>query len=236
MPSAPDSPAPRRKGPPLQLVIMLAIVGSLMLIIWFKLSSPVFSESQKARNTALYFIEAIAQAPIEKTGQELHPEVRRHFNRDTLPKRFQELGLQSPNLTIVAWHNERYVSSPLEWRWRVDVRNAQQLDIPLLVSVRMPEQMSLGRRWRLYSLCRPDLDLRRKSWEALSQSEELAEVRASGFEANQTAAWPLVGYDPLQISIPGTDGRRLLLAWEATPAEQLNCDYTLQAKRLQSAE
>ena len=66
-----------RKGPPFQIVLIMACVGVLMIISWLSISSPEAREENKARTTLVYFLEALGRAPLERVGKELHPTVLR---------------------------------------------------------------------------------------------------------------------------------------------------------------
>lgn len=218
----------KRKGPPLQLVILMAISGSLMLVAWMKLSSPDFSEPQKARLAAQYYLEALGNAPIERLGLELHPDVRRPLTQDSLKQKFKRLGLEQALQLPADW--EPLVQSAQERSWRLNA-SAGGTQFPVLINVRLPNEMSLGRRWRVYGICRPDLDLPaelqrlHQSPPAAGDSPTLKALRALPVASLQGGA--LQPGQPLNWTLP--DGR--VTVWDSQPDGSLGCAYSLRFMR-----
>lgn len=211
---------------PIQLVIMIAFVGVMMLLIWLKLASPEFKESYKAQQTAQFYLEALGKAPIDKLGSELHPDVRKTYNHESLAALYKTLGIDK-GVTILQMREEAFVKEPAQWSWRIDVKTATQARVPLLVSVRQPSAQSIARRWRVYALCRPDLALPVKVREFLSDRKNRAEW--PGLERFKPAAetsWKLVSTNPPTMLVPGQDPKeRLTIRWLVSPDGQLGCDY-----------
>lgn len=232
----------KRKGPPPQVLIIFAFVLVLMGISAYSVFSSSFQEEHKARQTARYFLEALGRVPPKDLGKHLYGEVRHSYTPQSFAQRLHELGLDQP-LEIVQWQESRRSSDLPQWRWRVQVKQGQKT-FPLLVYVRLPQQMSLSRRWETYTFCRPQQDLEAQlaplfaagleapvgaesdpQWQRLK-----AALKAKGFVGNLPGQ--LVGFDAdgesLQYRLPGRDGRVLNLDWQVQPGPQLNCDYTLR--------
>lgn len=211
---------------PIQLVIMIAFVGIMMLLIWLKLAAPEFKESTKAQQTAQYYLEALGKAPVDKLGAELHPDVRKTFNPDTLKTHYAALGIDK-GVTILQMREESFIKEPAQWSWRIDVKTATQARVPLLVSVRQPTTQSIARRWRVYALCRPDLALPDKARELLRDPK--AKTSWPGLERFKPAPesdWKLVSTAPPTLVVPGQSPQeRLSISWEVSPDGQLGCDY-----------
>lgn len=226
-----DPQAPESRRIPFQLLLMMAIVLSLMLIVWFKLASTDFKESHKAQLTAEYYLDALGKSPIDKLGAELHPEVRRFYQPKTLEALFQQLSLDKP-LTIHQMRDEQYQKEPQQWSWRFDLEQ-QGKTFPLLLSVRQPQEQAIARRWRVYALCRPDLDLTAQAQLLLkgprSALQQLAGINA--FQPLSPENWKLVSTSPPSLIVPGKS-QKLELIWQSEPNGKLGCSYKLSASRL----
>ncbi|PKL76233.1 MAG: hypothetical protein CVV27_11245 [Candidatus Melainabacteria bacterium HGW-Melainabacteria-1] len=215
---------------PLQLLIMMAFVGVMMLLIWIKMASPQFSESSKARQTGQFYLEGVGRAPIDRLGAEIHPDVKRNFNPASLNLHFAKLELNKP-LEILNWHDEAFDKTVGEWRWRVEVSQGQTR-FPLWLTVRQPQQQTIGRRWRIYSLCRLDRDLRAQAQHLLATPTDLPSLPVAAlkaFKPSSESQWRHVGLDTLII--PGSNNR-LSLNWQISSDGKLGCDYKLLSARL----
>lgn len=226
----------KRKGPPLQILLICGFVLILMGIMSFKLMNPAFEAESKAKTTAQYFIEATGHAEYTRQGKELHPTPRRQLNPESFGQYMQSIGLDQP-VQILGWHDKQNQMQPREWSWRIEVQREQE-KFSLLTFVRLPEEMSLSRRWRVYSLCRPEQELQAasaqmqraefpgKAFKRTPRMEEaIAELQSQKFNSSR-----LSSYRPLQWQI-GTDQGNYQLEWELQPREDLGCSYTLRAFR-----
>ncbi len=222
---------------PIQLVVMIAFVGMMMLLIWLKLASPEFKESTKARQTAQFYLEALDKAPIDKLGAELHPDVRRSFTHETLRARYAALGI-GQGVQMLQMRDEQFVKEPAQWSWRIDIKTPKEARVPLLLSVRQPSAQSIARRWRVYSLCRPDLDLKAEARDVLKKPAELSNAaELKNFKAASESEWKLVSTNPPTLIVPGLGQKqRLSLIWQVSPDGRLGCTYQRQSVRLVQPE
>ncbi|HEY9841001.1 MAG TPA: hypothetical protein V6D23_11135 [Candidatus Obscuribacterales bacterium] len=228
-----------RKAPasrlPLQVVLLMAISLALMMITWFKLAKPEFKESNKAQETARFYLEALGRAPIDKLGSELHPEVSSHFNPAGLKASFARLGLAKP-LSIRQFREESFDKASEQWQWRIDLSDGQN-QFPLLLAVRQPQTQAISRRWRVFALCRPDLDLPVSAAVALKSgtAPPLRKLSLKNFTPLPATSWKLVGTQPLTLIVPGPN-QSLTLIWSAKPDGKLGCDYQLQQAKLRETK
>lgn len=211
---------------PLQLMIMIAMVLTLMFITWLTLANPDLKEGNKAQMTAQYYLDALGRAPIDKLGAELHPEPRKQFNPDSLNKHLADLQLNQI-VKVNQLRDELFQKEPAQWSWRADL-SAPTGKFPLLIAVRKPQEQTIARRWRIYSLCRPDLDLMAQSKVLLNQKDSPLQKFAgfANFKAQPESSWKWVGWSPITLVIPGQD-KKLQLSWTYQSNDKLGCDYQL---------
>ena len=232
-----------RKGPPIQVIIIVGISLGLMFLSWYSISSSAFQEKAKARQTADFFLEAIGRVPAKDLGKYLYDDVRRSYTHDTLAQRLNELGLNKP-LEIGQWSDEQ--ESLNQWRWRVGVTQ-EEANFDLLVYVRKPEKMSMARRWQTYTLCRPQADLSEILAPVLETTEApgsgtsaspqmnalWAALKAAQFVPEDMNLWKIVAYEPLlKMMVPGKKDQKLSLEWQVSPQDHLQCRYDFQNFKL----
>lgn len=243
-----------RKAPPLQIVLMMACVGALMLISWLSISSPEAKEENKARTTLAYFLEAIGRSPIDRLGKELHPSVRRQYTPESLQKTLATLQLDQP-LELSDWAAGEQTFEPRQWRWQLKTRAEGTNSAPqtLWAFIQYPEEVKISRRWHVRSLCRPETELPLATQALLSalHSDNPAENTPSPWlsdkgqytafltalkDAPQTKQTPRMTtlLHPRLQSEASWQQERLVMQWEAEPGDALHCRYILQAYRLGS--
>lgn len=246
-----------KKAPPLQIVIMMAFVGVLMLITWLSVSSPEATEESKARNTLNYFLEAVGRSPVERLGKELHPVVRRQYTVETLSRTLDDLHLNAP-LQLSDWSQGEQTFEPRQWMWQLKTQGANAAPETLRAYIQYPEEVKISRRWHVRGLCRVDQELpavTRELLQAIAAGESDLSTQQSihwlsdkgqwvaaqqelkdapQLQASPTAAAPEIEVrtQPRLQSEVRWPQNRLVLEWEAMPGEGLNCTYVLQNYRL----
>lgn len=223
--------AEARRGVPVQLLVMAVITVGLMGVSWFKLLNPEYREDQKARQSISYYLDGLGHAPIDKLGAELHPVARRAFDPASLTAYFTALGLNQP--TELRHLSEIDFDTPAsEWRWLAEV-NAGGKTFPLRVALRQPDQM-IGRRWRIYSLCRLDTDLLRQSAQLLQHPTPALARQLKDFQP--AGDWQLINTQPLLTQLRGSRQQALQLTWQASSTPRLGCGYTLTQSLLHNGK
>lgn len=238
-----------RKGPPLQIVIMIACVGALMIISWLSISSPEAKEENKARTTLAYFLEAVGRSPVEQLGKELHPTVRRQYNPESLQKTLNDLQLAQPQ-ALTAWSTGEQTFEPRQWRWQLKTQaegsNAAPQD--LWAFIQYPEEVKISRRWHVRSLCRPQTELKQATtdlFSRLSNPESPSQWLSDKGQYTAFLQALKVAPPPANASLKSLlsprlqseatwSNQRLVMQWEAEPGPDLHCQYILQAYRLGS--
>lgn len=216
--------APEGRRLPLQFVLLVGISGALMLVTWIKLANPEFSETTKAQQTARFYLDAIGKAPIEKLGAELHPQVRSAFTPESLSQYLKARQLDKA-VTLKSLREESFDQKAGQWSWRADLSTGGQA-FPVLLYVRKPENQTIGRRWRVYALCRPDLDLPLQARQVLDKKTKVQGLSLpADFKASPQTQWRLVGTQPLTLIVPGRT-QSLTLTYSVTPDGRLGCAYS----------
>lgn len=248
------------KAPPFQIVLIMASVGVLMIISWLSISSPEAREENKARTTLIYFLEALGRAPLERAGKELHPTVLRQYNPETLKKAIAALELQGP-LMLKNLSEGEQTFEPRQWVWRLKTQpqtaegQSTGAETPLIAFIQYPEEMKISRRWHVRSLCRPQKELDEVTRALIananeandaSQAEDKTKSKFLSDKGQYVTTLKFLSDAPqrkqvydvnvtteprLQSEVRWQDSR-LILQWEATPGDDLNCRYVLQGYRM----
>lgn len=225
----PGAPAAKNR-PPTQLIIMAAITLGLIAISMLKLFNPEYSETSKARNAVSYYLDALGKAPITKLGVELHPDLHKTLEVSSLTAYLKRNHLDRP-VTLLDLNELDYDKAGNEWEWLAQVQAGQE-KFPLWVAIRQPSEQVIGRRWRVYAICRPDLDLPETARQLLSaQAQKPQPALTAALKAFQPAAgapWQLIGTQPLTTVLQGQQGKSLILTWKAEANKALGCNYKLQ--------
>lgn len=221
---------PAKNRTPTQLIIMAAITLGLIGISMIKLFNPEYSETSKARKAVSYYLDALGKAPITKLGVELHPDLHKTLEVSSLTAYFKRTRLDRP-VTLLDLNELDYDKAGNEWEWLAQVQAGQER-FPLWVAIRQPSEQVIGRRWRVYALCRPDLDLPATAGQMLSARAQkptpaLTAARKD-FQPAAGAHWQLIGTQPLTTVLQGQQGRSLILTWKAEANQALGCNYKLQ--------
>ena len=229
----------KKKGPPLQIILIFAFVLALISIMGIKLANPAFKAEAKAKATAQFFLEASGFADMTRQGKEMHPQPRRKLNPEAFAKYMQSMDLDQA-IKIKSWHEEKNSLEPREWRWRVKLEQNNS-EFSVYAFVRLPEEMTLSRRWRMYSLCRPELDLQEAAiqiFQGQFPGQNFIENKALNKEIQKFAKKPLkidqkgkiTSYTPLSWSIQ-SEMHKVQWDWRISAGEAFQCRYEFIGSR-----
>ncbi len=216
----------------INLTAMGLITVGLCFGGWYSMRQPNNRNQNKARLTAQYYLEALGQAPINKLGKELYPDLRRSLNPESYQAYLKQIELNQ-NLKTLSWDLIPTDPKIQQWNWLVKVQPETGEAFPLITMVRLPEEMSLSKRWHVYRLCRLDQDLRREAQSFIAaqvQAAETATVDLGQFKPVPAAEWQ-IDTDKMQITIPdqSQSQSRLTLRWEVMAGKSgPGCSYRLR--------
>lgn len=202
---------------------------------WYAIRQPGMRSQNKAQLTAQYYLEALGQAPIHKLGEELYPDIRRSLNPDTYQVYLKQLGLDQ-NLKTLSWQTLPTNPKVQQWNWLVQVQPEAGTAFPLIMMVRLPEEMAMSKRWHVYRICRLDHDLRREAQRFIDtqqQAAATASVNLQGFTPAPAADWQ-IDTSKIQIKVPNQNQSTevLILKAEVEAAKQgPGCTYSLHGNR-----